>query len=125
MDWQQFGFSRIKPFLPGHALAFGAVAISARVIGNSLGAAMVALFYVATEFGRSTAQNVVDNLVVHRQKREGIPILANVSPKNVCNLERGLSGRDNIFAYFICLSHDTPPCCYGLSWWHRTDRGGF
>lgn len=83
MDWQQLGFSRVKPFFPGHALTLGTVAISAGVIGNPLGAAMVTFFYMAAEFGCSTAQKVVNNLVLLWQKREGIPELANVFPQNV------------------------------------------
>ena len=67
MDWQQLGFSGIKPFLPGHALALGTVAISARVVRNPLGAAMVTFFYMAAKFGCSATQKVVNNLVLLRQ----------------------------------------------------------
>jgi hypothetical protein len=79
-DWQQFGFSRIQPFFPRHVLALGTVAVSAGIIRNPLGAAMITFFHMATEFFRSATQKIVDNLVMLREKREGILILSNVFP---------------------------------------------
>jgi len=79
-DWKQFGFSRLQPFFPRHVLALGTVAVSAGIIRNPLGTAMITFFNMTTEFGRSTTQKIVDNLVVLREKREGILILANVFP---------------------------------------------
>jgi hypothetical protein len=56
------------------------VAVPAGIIGNPLGAAMITFFDMAAEFGRSATQKIVDNLVMLREKREGILILSNVFP---------------------------------------------
>jgi hypothetical protein len=79
-DRKQFGFSRLQPFFPRHILALGTVAVPAGIIRNPLGAAMITFFHMATEFGSSTTQQVVDNLVMLREKREGILIRSNIFP---------------------------------------------
>jgi hypothetical protein len=52
-NWQQLGFSCIKPSLPSHILTLWAVAIPAGIIGNPLGAAMIASFNMTTKLGGS------------------------------------------------------------------------
>jgi hypothetical protein len=52
-DWQQLGFSGLKPSLPWDILALWTMTIPAGVIGNPFLAAMITPFDVATEFGGS------------------------------------------------------------------------
>jgi hypothetical protein len=52
-NWQQLGFSRIKPSLPWYILTLWAVAIPAGIIGNPIGATMIAPFNMTAKFGGS------------------------------------------------------------------------
>ena len=59
-DWQQLGFSGLHPLRRGGGLALGAVAVAARVVGDSLMPAPVALLDVSAQrrspAGRDVAQ---------------------------------------------------------------------
>jgi hypothetical protein len=56
------------------------MAVPAGIIRDPLGAAMITFFHMATQFFRSATQKIVDNLVMLREKRIGIPILSNMFP---------------------------------------------
>ena len=55
---QEFGFSLLKPALPGYLLALGAVTVSAGMIRNTLSAAMGAALKVAAKFGGAAVKEV-------------------------------------------------------------------
>lgn len=63
---QKLLFSCLEPSFPGHILACGAVAVSARVIGNPFGATRVALINVAAEISCPAAEQIIDDFVVLR-----------------------------------------------------------
>jgi len=65
---------------PEAYLTLGTVAVPAGIIGNPLGAAMITFFHMATELGSSATQQVVDNLVMLREKRISILIRSNIFP---------------------------------------------
>jgi hypothetical protein len=61
---KQLGLTVIEPFFFDQILAFWAVPVTARVVGIALKTTAIALFDVASQFGRPTHCNMAHHLFV-------------------------------------------------------------
>src|SRR6516165_3080333 len=59
--WEQIGGALVEPLGTGSGLAAGAVAVAARVVGDALVAATVALLDMSAQLGRAAADQVTQH----------------------------------------------------------------
>src|SRR5215467_1585285 len=113
-DWEQVGLAIGHPLGFGEALALGTVPIAARVVGIALEAALRALLDVSTQLGRATGGDGLQDPLLARGDRMGLPIAVAIEPDDISYFparRRGLSPSGSRWATTMRGGHGiTPPC---------------
>src|SRR5687767_2543623 len=88
-DREKVGLAIGYPLGFGEALALGTVPIAARVVGVALEAALRALLHVPAKLGRATGRNGLQDPLLARGDRMGLPIAVAIQPDDVGHFPAG------------------------------------
>jgi hypothetical protein len=95
LRWEQILFPSFKPALFVQALAFGAMAVAAGIVGYPQGAAMVALFHVTAKLSGAASLNSPHHpqLPSRHFVAVNFPVTGTVGPKNIGRFKGASHGK--------------------------------
>ena len=86
---EEFGLAVCHPLRFGEALTLGTVPIAARMVGVALEAALRALLHMPAKLGRATGRDGLQDPLLARGDRMGLPIAVAIEPDDVGHFPAG------------------------------------